>query len=71
MPPGEDLDAIKKALEKGGNKNFEMKKLPGLNHLFEEVETGSPSEYGKIEQTISPSALKIMCDWILKVTEEN
>ncbi len=68
VPPEEDLAAIKKALEEGGNKNFEVKELPGLNHLFQPAKTGSPLEYGKIEETISPEALKIMCDWILKVT---
>jgi len=34
-------------LEKGGNKNFEIKELPGLNHLFQTAETGSPAEYIK------------------------
>ena len=69
VPPKEDLAAIKAALEKGGNKNFEVKELPGLNHLFQKAETGSPLEYGKIDETIDPSALKIMGDWILKIVK--
>jgi len=71
VPPKEDLEAIKKALEEGGNKNFETLELNGLNHLFQTAETGSPSEYGKIEETLSPKALKVIGDWILKVVRNN
>jgi pimeloyl-ACP methyl ester carboxylesterase len=67
--PGLNLPAIKKALEKGGNKNFEVKELPGLNHLFQTAETGNPSEYSKIEETISPKALQTISDWILENTK--
>jgi pimeloyl-ACP methyl ester carboxylesterase len=65
--PDENLASIKKALEKGGNKNFEIKELPGLNHLFQTAETGSPAEYMKIHETISPIALQTIGDWIIKV----
>jgi pimeloyl-ACP methyl ester carboxylesterase len=65
--PTENLAGIKKAMEKGGNKNFEVKELEGLNHLFQTAETGSPAEYMKIEETISPTALQTICDWILKI----
>lgn len=62
----QNLPAIKKALEKGGNTNVTTKELPGLNHLFQQSKTGSPSEYAEIEQTFSPKALTIIKDWILK-----
>jgi uncharacterized protein len=38
--------------------------LPGLNHLFQHATTGSPSEYGKIEETFAPAALTIISSWI-------
>jgi len=66
VPPKENLSAIEKALKAGGNKNFTIKELPGLNHLFQTAQTGLPSEYAKIEETISPDALKIIGDWILE-----
>jgi pimeloyl-ACP methyl ester carboxylesterase len=69
VPPKEDLAAIKEALTKGGNKNFETIELKGLNHLFQTCTTGAPSEYNKIEETISPIALKTIGDWILKITK--
>lgn len=66
VPPCANLSAIEKALKKGGNKNVNVMELPGLNHLFQESKTGSPSEYADIEQTFSPMALDAMTKWILK-----
>ncbi|WP_338839774.1 alpha/beta hydrolase family protein [Flavobacterium ginsenosidimutans] len=64
VAPKENLDAMSKALGKGGNKNIAVKELPGLNHMFQECSTGLPSEYGQIEQTISPLALKTISEWL-------
>ena len=61
-----NLPAIKKALIKGGNKSVTTKELANLNHLFQECETGLPSEYSTIEQTFSPIALEEISNWILK-----
>jgi fermentation-respiration switch protein FrsA (DUF1100 family) len=66
VPPTENLSAIRKALEDGGNGDFEVDELPGLNHLFQTAKTGSPSEYAGIEETISPLALDKIASWILK-----
>ena len=52
------------ALQAGGNHDYTVRVLPGLNHLFQQAKTGSPSEYGAIEETINPAALKIMGDWV-------
>jgi pimeloyl-ACP methyl ester carboxylesterase len=65
VPSKVNLEAIKTSLEKGGNKNVTTKELPGLNHLFQECETGAPAEYDKIEQTFSPIALSEVSTWIL------
>lgn len=69
VPPKENLSAIEEALKVGGNQNYTIKELPGLNHLFQTAQTGLPAEYAKIEETISPVALKIISDWILEQTE--
>ncbi|MFQ5748669.1 MAG: alpha/beta hydrolase family protein, partial [Planctomycetota bacterium] len=66
VPCKEDLEAIGKALEKGGNPDFTLKKLPGLNHLFQHAETGLVTEYGHIEETFSEEALDLMTAWILE-----
>ena len=66
VPSKINLEAIKKALEKGGNKKVTTKELPNLNHLFQECTTGLPSEYAKIEQTFSPIALNELTKWIVE-----
>jgi len=66
VSPKENLSAIEEALKAGGNQNYTTKELPGLNHLFQTAQTGLPDEYAKIEETISPVALKIISDWILE-----
>ena len=69
VTPKENLQAITMALKAGGNKNHTVKELPNLNHLLQTAETGNISEYGKIEETMSPAALQIIGDWILEQIE--
>lgn len=38
--------------------------LPNLNHLMQTAGTGAPSEYGTIEETVAPEALKTVVDWV-------
>jgi pimeloyl-ACP methyl ester carboxylesterase len=68
VPPKENLSRIQKALQDGGNKDFQTTELPGLNHLFQHSPTGSPAEYGGIEETMAPEALGAVSDWVLKHT---
>ncbi|MBC8470667.1 MAG: alpha/beta fold hydrolase [Planctomycetes bacterium] len=64
--PKENLKGIEATLKTGGNHQYLVKEFSGLNHLFQTAKTGSPSEYAKIEETISPIVLNMMSDWILK-----
>lgn len=64
--PDKNIPVIEEALKEGGNKNITVKKLPGLNHLFQTAQTGLEYEYTRIEETISPRALHLISDWILK-----
>jgi len=61
-----NLTVIDQALRDAGNRRYEVKKLPDLNHLFQTAQTGHPREYGKIEETISPAVLDLIGDWIWK-----
>jgi uncharacterized protein len=65
---GENLLSIEKALSESGNRDFLVKELPGLNHFFQTSETGARNEYGIIEETISPDAMKLIAGWIQEVT---
>jgi uncharacterized protein len=64
VPPKQNLPAIAAALEAGGNPDYELVKLPHLNHLFQHAQTGLPAEYAKIEETFAPVALEVMAQWI-------
>lgn len=59
----QNLPAIRDALKDDVDATVE--ELPGLNHLFQTSATGSPTDYGKIEETFAPSALKVISDWIV------
>lgn len=70
VPPSGNLPGMVEALEAGGNKDYEVVKLPMLNHLFQTSETGSPADYSKISETIAPVALETMSSWILRHTSK-
>jgi pimeloyl-ACP methyl ester carboxylesterase len=57
---------MEQALRASGNTDATVRVLPGLNHLFQQAETGLPTEYMQIEQTFDPSALNLMSGWILE-----
>ncbi len=63
---GLNFPAIEAAVKAGKNPDFTQKKLPGLNHLFQKSETGSPSEYVQIEETMDASLLDAVTLWLEK-----
>lgn len=69
VPSKANLAEIEKALKSAGNKDFTVKELAGLNHLFQTATTGALSEYSMIEETFAPSALKLISDWIRERTK--
>jgi fermentation-respiration switch protein FrsA (DUF1100 family) len=70
VPAKPNLAAIEAALKKGNNSNITVRELPDLNHLFQECESGLPAEYGQLEQTFSPLALKEISSWILTTVKQ-
>jgi hypothetical protein len=61
----QNAPALRAAL--AGNPEGSVVVLPSLNHLLQIAQTGSVDEYGKIEETIAPSALRVITEWIAKV----
>jgi uncharacterized protein len=59
-----NLLAIEAALKQAGNKDFAVREMPGLNHLFQECNACTIAEYGDLEETFAPAALDAMGDWI-------
>lgn len=64
------VDAVgaAQALQEALGELVEVQTLPGLNHFFQVAETGAPSEYATIEQTIAPAALAAIVDWLEGIT---
>jgi pimeloyl-ACP methyl ester carboxylesterase len=57
-------EAIRKALFKAGNKDFQIIEQEGLNHFFQDCKKGTITEALTLEQTFSPKALEIITEWI-------
>ncbi len=66
----QNLPAIAKALEEGGNRAYTIRKFAGLNHLFQTAKTGLVSEYSQIEETIAPVVLETISHWIRQQTKK-
>ena len=62
VPVAQNFPAIRAALAE--DKSVEMVELPGLNHLFQTAKTGSPTEYGEIEETIAPVVLEKVAGFV-------
>jgi pimeloyl-ACP methyl ester carboxylesterase len=62
VPAAQNLPEIRKALK--DDPDATVLELPGLNHLFQTASSGTVSEYGTIEETIAPAALKAIGDWV-------
>ncbi|MCK4547399.1 MAG: alpha/beta fold hydrolase [Candidatus Eisenbacteria sp.] len=66
VPPERNAEAVEAALRAGRNKHRRVEVLPGLNHLFQTADTGAPSEYSRIQETLSPAVLELVGTWILE-----
>ena len=69
VPAKQNLGNIERALKESGNNEITIQEIPNLNHLFQTTTTGNPAEYATIEETFSPTALKIIGDWIIQTTK--
>lgn len=64
--PASNLGGIKAAFKKGKVKNYTIKELEGLNHLFQTCQACTMTEYGQLEETFSPAALQVITTWLNK-----
>jgi pimeloyl-ACP methyl ester carboxylesterase len=62
--PEQNISAINTGLEQAGNTCTKAMILPGLNHLFQNCDTGLLNEYGIIEETFDPGTLELISNWI-------
>lgn len=62
VPAGPYVAVMKPALARIPGSRVEV--LQGLNHVMQTAQTGYAREFGTIEESISPVALKVVGDWI-------
>ena len=61
-----NLAGIRNAMERSKSKKYEVRELPGLNHLFQHCTSCTTNEYIEIEETFSPEALQLISNWVNK-----
>jgi uncharacterized protein len=59
----QNAPALQAALAAAGNEDVTVVSFPTANHLFQDAVTGSPDEYGTLEQTFLPDLLPTVMDW--------
>ena len=68
--PGQNLPGMEAALKKSKSKNYLVRELPGLNHLFQTCKDCTIEEYKLIEETLAPIALESIGDWLQKTVKQ-
>ena len=66
VPPDVNVPALRKALSQ--DPDVTVIDMPGLNHLFQHAQTGSPREFAQIEETMAPEVLSLTSHWIQEHT---
>jgi len=64
VPAGSNLASIRRQLRAAPTTRFEVRELPGLNHLMQTAGTGSPQEYASIDETFAPLAIETIITWL-------
>ena len=64
VPAKENLESIKQLLDKGGNTQYKIMELPGLNHMFQRCKECTREEIPDLEDVFSEEALQIIGDWL-------
>lgn len=60
----QNAPALRDALERAGNHDVKIAVLPNANHLFQEAETGSPSEYATLPAEFTPDLVPTIVNWL-------
>jgi pimeloyl-ACP methyl ester carboxylesterase len=70
VPPAMHMQVLREALSAADNPDVTIEEFRGLNHLFQTATTGAISEYEVIDETMAPSVLERLSDWIRSRTHE-
>ena len=68
VPPDQNADPMRTALDESPSDDVTVRVLDGLNHLFQPADTGLPTQYAQIDTTMAPRALQAVSSWIRQRT---
>ena len=68
IPAVSAVPNLKASLAESGNKDYEIKLYPDLNHFLQPAKTGTMEEAAQTEETISPLVLNEIAQFIIKRT---
>ena len=60
----QNQSAMEAAFAASANQDVTVRRFADMNHLFQTAGTGSPAEYGRIEETMAPEVLDLIGSWI-------
>jgi len=60
----QNAPALEAALEQAGNPDYEVVVLPDANHLFQQANTGGPSEYATLPAEFTPDLIPTILEWL-------
>ncbi|MCU4674085.1 alpha/beta hydrolase [Catenovulum sp. 2E275] len=60
----DNLHNIQKIMVNSQNDDVTIVPLAGLNHLLQKAQTGNPSEYAQINETVNAKALTTISNWL-------
>jgi uncharacterized protein len=60
----QNAPALEAALRRAGNEQYEIVVLPNANHLFQEAETGSVSEYVRLPAEFTSDLVPTIIEWL-------
>lgn len=64
--PSRHRPALESAIKAGGNTEVTVSVIPQANHLFQEAQTGAPSEYGSLKKEFAKGVLEELVAWLTK-----
>ncbi len=64
VPFDVNFPIIKGALQSGCTSRYEIKMLEDHNHHLQKCQTGHPGEMAGIRESVSQTALEMICDWV-------
>ncbi len=64
VPADRNMPALIAALKSGGNTDFLVDELEGLNHFFQTADHNNPFGYDEIDEAIAPFVLNTLVNWV-------